>query len=1050
MKSLKIYSKNSFNYVNSIQSFIENKSVFGQDLLLEHGSAIDSIFVKCRNHINRLQNPYYITESDIDVLFTLDEQYAARDIFVNIAEEYKTALYNEFCVENNLDIDVYAINEGITDVVSKISNTIKDQGDKLKGKFDDLKSKIKGINEFIKELLDKGIKSVKDFLQKFEDFMINLKDSLKNLIIKIVGDKDIDTLKDSFFEQYKEALQSEVKSKEISKQFETLQNKLQNGEYISEEYICELFGLGKKEKNKDKGGNEYDDAIDAKPGKKSRHWLVQIIMQMAIYWLVTKGVAVALAFIPGVGPAIATIYLPLAQLTWSGISAIKLIKDIYTKCFKTDEFKKMKTSRKIITVILWTVTLVLIGYSAAGLTSEAKSIIGHFTNDGTLENLVPNEEVMSLANKVNEFVKKLGGDGSPTIERANELINQFNTVGSGTTATTSETITTKAEIGSDGEDLLKEFAKKDYSSSAAAWKDLKPHGLSAEQLSSLDPSDKVYVLADGSFNTANSWSREVIDTVGHKLEPASGFNKILNNMNSNAGSIEAFEMTYSEYMELAKKGCMGNKNIHTVIGAIQSSTETITHTIINPLIHVGQNFHFAGFMPIINKMPGGFKVRLGSGRTGYHLYKVPGKEYIKEVPYNEFLSKFEKLNPSAIKEMKKYVDQNIKAAEEQKDKLESAKKLSKDEKKQLNNTTKYIELFKEGKSEVKILVFCTDDKLADPDKTTNESLDFDSIMNIDEGIFDTFKRKKESDDKTDNDSEEKTNKKESNVSGKTYPLFFFNPITLCCGDLANRTKSKKPRSHIYVVKGLFSRLEFIPYDGGMSGKDIMEFFIDIVSRAIDTSMGMTSDAPCIEEKKGKFVINKESKNTGERMDFGGFTNKQITDIMNDKENIVEYMGGDYATDSISGGHHEYIEQSNSEKRKARNEKTIKEFRELLTENDKIKSFVKDECPSIYKVLYDKDGKLNDEQFENIIPYLMRIEKTYLKGDKKLSLFKKIKNAFSTEKEIDTSEVKKLSLKIASMRKKLKRQKVEEGIIDYDYELLVLEANVEVLEELVIE
>ena len=214
MKSLKNYSKNSFTFVNSIQSFVENKSVFGQDLLFEHGAAIDSIFSKCKNHINRLQNPYYITESDTDVLFTLDEQYAARDIFVNIAEEYKTALYNEFCLKNNLDIDVYAMTEGIQDRVSKISNSVKEQGDKLKGKFDDLTSKIKGISDFIKEILDKGIKSVEDFLQKFEDFMINLKDSLKNLIVKIVGDKDIDTLKESFFEQYKEALQSEVKTKE--------------------------------------------------------------------------------------------------------------------------------------------------------------------------------------------------------------------------------------------------------------------------------------------------------------------------------------------------------------------------------------------------------------------------------------------------------------------------------------------------------------------------------------------------------------------------------------------------------------------------------------------------------------------------------------------------------------------------------------------------------------------------------------------------------------------------------------------------------------------
>lgn len=1042
MKSLKNYSNEQILFSNSIQSKLENSAILGvENLILEHGSSIDSIFNKCNIHLYRLKNNNYITESDQNVYFTLEEQYAARDIFVNICEEYKKSLFEEFCIENNIDIDLNQINEGFKDTFTTINNFVKDKSSELKNKFDELKGKVKGISEFLKEIIQKGIKSVKDLIQKFEDLMIKLGQSLKDIIDKLTGGI-ADKFKDAFMDNVKSAMTEEVKSKELQKQFESLQKQLKNGIPLNEAFVFEwsLFGKKDKEDDSSKGSkNEYEDAIDAKGGKKGRHPLIQILIQIAVHWFVTKGVALIIALaIPGVGPAIATIYMPVASIIWTLSAGVKMIKEIYKKVFATNEFKEYSTKKKIWTVLLWCVSLGLMGYSVWGVGNEIKDIADHFLKGGALENLIPSEQIVNLMNKFNEFWKALGGKSIKNVDDVNKLISQYNTVGSGTTSTSSETITKQAKIGSDGEDLVKDFANKDYKSSMAAWKDLKPNSLSGEQLSSLSPTDKVYVLADGSFNTANAWSREVINTVGDKLNPVNGFNKILNNMNSNAGSIEAFELTYGEYLELVKKGCMGNKNIHAVVGAVKTTAETVTTSITNPLIHIGRSLGFGGLMPIIDSVKGGFKVRLGSGRTGYHLYTIPDKSYIKEVPYSKFISQFSQANASAIKEMQKYIDENRQVAEKNKEALESAKKLSKEEKRRLKAITQYLEGFKEGKSEFKVYVFCTDDELANPSKndyTANESFDFAAELNrIDEGLF---SRKKEDD----------TDKQDKKSSGKTYPVFFFNPISLAFGDLAPRTKSKKPRSHIYLAKGLFSRLEFIPMNGGMTGKEIIEFFSKCVKESLKASYEMAADAPCYKEGK-TWVENDESKEKGkERMDFGGFTNEQITKFMNNPDDVSDFFGGQHATDKLTGGKHQYIEQTDTKEREEHNKKVKKEFNDLLSNNEKLRKYIKSKCPSIWDVLYDKDGNLDEDEFEKLVPSLMRIENTYLKGEDKHGLLKKITKLFKKEKEVDPSEVKKLTLYVASLRKKLKKQKVEEGL-EYDDNLLILEANIEVLEEFI--
>ena len=183
------------------------------------------------------------------------------------------------------------------------------------------------------------------------------------------------------------------------------------------------------------------------------------------------------------------------------------------------------------------------------------------------------------------------------------------------------------------------------------------------------------------------------------------------------------------------------------------------------------------------------------------------------------------------------------------------------------------------------------------------------------------------------------------------------------------------------------------------------------------------------------------------MDFGGFTNEQITKFMNNPENVSDFFGGQHATDKLTGGKHQYIEQTDTKEREERNKKVKKEFNDLLSNNEKLRNYIKSKCPSIWDVLYDKNGNLDEDEFEKLVPSLMRIENTYLKGEDKHGLLKKITNLFKKEKEVDPSEVKRLTLYIASLRKKLKKQKVDEGL-EYDDNLLILEANIEVLEEFI--
>ena len=326
MQSFKEYSNSKFTYYNSIQSGIENKiSESYEELISKHGASIDSILYKMNLYNKRIRNNNYINENSQNVLFNIDEQFAARDILVTIANQYIESLCNEFCQENDIMIE-----ESAKDFLNKIGQAAKAGSDKVAQGFKSLGEKVTKLKEFIKDIMNKAIKSAKELVEKITDLMLSIGGTLSQLVEKLGGNEE------ESYDIFKELVANTVKDEKVSKEnvYESIADKLNNGELITEEYITEFLGFGKK-KDKDAGekGNEYDKAAQAKEGDKSNDKLkplaeagLKILLQMMAYYAVTVVLPAVITLIAG--PLTGAIVEVIARVAWSGATIFKQVKDM--------------------------------------------------------------------------------------------------------------------------------------------------------------------------------------------------------------------------------------------------------------------------------------------------------------------------------------------------------------------------------------------------------------------------------------------------------------------------------------------------------------------------------------------------------------------------------------------------------------------------------------------------------------------------------------------------------------------------------------------------
>lgn len=1044
MKSLQQYSKDKNHFIHSLQSALEHPICENEyDLMTVHGKNIDNIFHKISIYNHRHIKGGFIHESYMNVGFNIDEQFAARDLLICTANKYIESLYEEYCNEYNLPIDEGLFDNlkgGVKKASSKVQDFVKNVENKAKEGWDKLVENVKQVKDFIEAVKKGVIDSAKKLVEKVNEMMISLGTSLAKLVQTLGGDE-----KESyqFFEsKVEEALKDEKSQKENV--YESFGKALSNNEQL----VLEWNPFKKKDKKQDssndkqdkdnkKSSNEYDDAAKAKPGKFKAgakmvgKALLQCILQMLAYYAVTILLPAIVTLTAG--PLAGAIVGVIAKIAWSSTTLYKQVKSMM-QTVKSADYKK---SPKWMKAVRWALFVLSVAGAAftivTGLSDAWK--IGEAIAKGAAGTVLPDEAVVKLTKTLNGFWKDITGSDTPGYEAlvkaenatwteiveqtsdaakaAKEGENKFDTHKSNEfkVSETNNFDHTKDIAGDDLANKMKELANSD---------NIKGSMKMLDQVKDIqvDTPGVTAFAVDGSVMGGQraAWIAKIANDLG--VDPSNiDINQVTNtalanSTNNAAGTI--FQVVVKgaatpERIETITNAVAGHGGFCHILSNIANHAETVSKVIEHPMELIKGTFcAFGGLFPTAKKFlkRGGFNLRLSSKASGGKLYKVESENDIKEMQYSEFKSKYSNLNPNVFTNMEKIVNTNMEALNKYKEEKEKESKLSSQDKKRLKAINAQIEKMKDGSKDYTVLVFYGN-----------------KVENV--------KTKKQT-------NEAKETKEEAT------PLMFFNPMLMGFGDLAAGS-SKGVRKKLYYVKGLFASIEILPVDGGMSVEEVVEMFINLSNEAINSAYNMNPDVPCYKEGK-QWIENDKSIYKGKaRQDFGMFTNTEITEIMNNKDEMSKYLGGEHYT-----GSNKTNEKQSTEKQKEHHTKVVKRYKENIENDKELKEFIdKSKTLKGKGKLVDDDGHVNDEELEKLCNKLIRIEHNYLSKKKKKGFFQSIKDFFfgskDDEKEqYDPEEVKQLALKIASIEKK-KREKKNESIEDYEPINLIYEANLQIME-----
>lgn len=1048
MKSFKEYQSNKLNYFNSLHANINESIYTNENLLINRGKDIDSIFHKLNIYEWRQTHGGYIHESYKNVEFSIDEQFAARDMFITIGESYAQQLCDDFCEE-------YEISEALNwkESWNNTKNYFSNLDDKAKEAYNELKSKLKDVAEFIKDVTSKAIKSAKEMVDRFVNMMLKLKQGIGELLEKFGG--ELKEIQKEFEEAISEAITNKAKRPKENI-YESLGIELANAESINEGIKDWFKKKDKKEETNDvdsKKSNEYDDAEKAKPGSKKGGWksvVLGILKQIAIS-------VVVLVIIPAIigcawGPAAGLIAATVAKFAMSGYAAIRLIKDI-KDTFSNGNWKKLSKWMKAIRILMWILAIWCIAWGSSKAFEDAGTIIKAF-QENAVNRLVPDSAVQFAMKIINDIWKSLTGENTKGYEemmkiinggivRLDEITETTETKSSGPDSSnfnnkvdltkTNDYAAWEKNFGKEAADTLKQIAENpDIAKSSEV------HDALLKNL--LNTGDNTVIAVDG--NTLGKMARDQFMGLCKELGVEFDYSQITNTAladatNNAAGHVGLLTINTKDPQIIAKiqqvfANAADTKNVDLFFHVLSKGAAETVKTVTTKVVTTVLPAIAGGFVPIV-AMPkiikdysDKFKLRMGSARTRYDLYTIQeGDKGRKAMTFSEAEEKYGDLNPTLFSNMKKYINKNFETLKKSKDELEKKDKLSKDDKKKLNAITKSLEKVKEGVNESECVIFYSDKVIE-----TEE---------VKEGLFEA---------------------KEKEVKYK--PVVIYVPFVMGFGDLANQRGNSKPvRKKIIPFKGLFSSYEFLPVNGGMSEQQIIDMLIDLAFAGVSAAYDTCIDSPCIKDGK-KLIVNKDSKATGDREDFGGFNNEEITEILNTKgKAVTKYLGGTHKKGSST------LEKENTESQKERKAKAKQEWKENIENNEEIKKLI-DNSKTLKKNLLDDDGKVKPEALDELTDSLLRVEKNYIKdnGEKK-SLFGKIKNFFFGKKDdenktenpldkYDAQELQKLAYKLASLHaEKLKKRKkkietTNEELYDDEYneiseKLFMINANMYLFE-----
>ena len=1017
MQSFSKYASNKFTYINSINT--PSVPINESEYLSRDGKAIDSVFRKMSIYNSHYGNSNIFESSSkdsFDIYFTYNEQIAIRDTFCMILENYMYEMLR----------DEGLIDEGLADALKSSYNIAKE---KLTNISKEVSDKFKLVKEFINDIKNKAIKSVKELVDKVVDMMLALGCNVMRLCqkLKIDGEQAQAFLKEKVSDAFKD--------KAITKSniYESLGK---NYDMLNEEQINEFIGFGKKKESNEKTSksNEYADAANAvadkDKGKLTAKGIFKaigsILLQMLAYAVVAVLIPAIVTLIAG--PVAGFFAEAIAKIIWSGVSMWKLIKN-ERKLRKTDEWKKKKKVGKAIHTVVFAISIICsVGAAISGVADLAKGI--NALINGNLAGILPSEVVQNVTKILNDFWKKLTGGDAPGYDK---LLEAQNAVENGITKTVEEI--PEETASTDGiknvEDTLK---GTDYNGSST--KMLKD-AVSNKGLVSTPGETVIVVDGSAASGPVKRLIQQISDATGIPADEITS--KVVNNAgvqaasNGAGGSVTLLSIpmdatsvnvgklagcTYEYGRRITSFLADGGVDVSagngaTMMALVSKLSSPVVKTIVEPIAKIASKFvPFAGLMKIpsvSNVEPNNaFRLRVGSGRTGGYVYDITET---KDITYKELQKILEKKNSSVYSKMTAIIKTNYDACKKRIDELKE------------NLDTK------EDKEQYNLII----NKYNEIDKYVNGD---DGKILIFYGILKTKPKTSKSRDAADTSkntvSEAQTENQSENK--EPVPVVFVNPMLMCAGDIASG-RSKGPRKNLYYLKGINSRLEFLPVKGGMSAEDIYKMLGNIMKESVKANWNVVWDMPC-DKEKDKYVINKQSHYTDDekRADFGNFTNTELTNIMNDPDSIIKYIGGEHADDSLTGIKHDYIEHTNSEKQKEHRKKVVEEIKDILKdENSESHKYMKDNR-DLRKVFVDKEGHIIDENFDKLVNLLLRVEQSYGTTKKaKKSLFDKVKSLFGGKDEdddifnkVDNKKLTKLALLLNSERNERKKLKAKEN------------------------
>lgn len=625
-------------------------------LMLEHASDLDSVIYKYSLYANNISN-HIVNESRYDETFTLSEQAAANGLLRFVCEEYLDSLNNELTLYEHIYNDT--INEGLGDYFKKTKDVIVTAAKKGKSwvsnQIESLKIKIKEIKEFLVQLANDAIKSVKEMTEKLMSLLEKFDCTIKGLFEKIKI-FDIDKLEKSWTDESQKVadqIKTNPKAIEKFKIYESWSNDLKNNDLITEDE--EKEGEAVNQTGKDKGG--------------WKHALWQAFKQLAIWAVVCVAIpGVVIAAFPGT--FIALLVPLVCKLAWNGYKIVKLWKQF--KKVK-DEWSTYGKLQKWITVISMAFSIVAIIFNFKSLFDNLGPVFEGLQKSGfdvlSKANLGIQPDALqrgfaAVINMLKEGKFSMD-DFKASYDAISDSFNQH------INEKITKTVTAVVKKGQSGSEFIKNnFEDKQFKSPQEFWNKVKPSFMNPKEVTD----DGMYdVVADGYLQGGaggNSWSDKAIaiaKQLGEEksLTPVRGFNDVLHSIFSGQGSVTGFKMSGRLLKELSDAGCLGHDNIFGIVGSVANTVSQTT--VFQDIVQAATSMLMT--IPSVELAPennGGFRVRLGEKGSKNYVYEV-GKDDVRTVEKKDHTKEYEDIKKTIVDNNVEYMKQLLEGSKKDED-----------------------------------------------------------------------------------------------------------------------------------------------------------------------------------------------------------------------------------------------------------------------------------------------------------------------------------------------------------------------------------------------